>query len=109
MTHQVGRVAAVAAWRDVCRRSAPSVISFCLAMSDVVLGLLIVLAALMAWSPLIGIGAARQAIAARRERRSTIIQIRHAQGEIWARQAQRNSAVGLAKFSAVTACRSFDH
>jgi hypothetical protein len=107
--HRSGRVAAIAAWRDVFRRSAPSVIGFCLAMSDVVLGLLIVLAALMAWSPLIGIGVARQAIAARRERRSTIIRIRHAQGEVWARHASRDSAVGLAKFSAVTVRRPFDH
>jgi hypothetical protein len=78
--------------RDVCRRSAPSVIGFGLAMGDALLGLLIVLAALMAWSPLIGIGVARQAIAARRNRRSMITRIRRAQGEIWARQARRNSA-----------------
>jgi uncharacterized membrane protein YedE/YeeE len=90
--HRSGRIAAVAAWRGVLRRSAPSVIGFGLAMGDALLGLLIVLAGLMAWSPRIGIGAARQAIAARRNRRSTITRIRRAQGEIWARQARRNSA-----------------
>jgi hypothetical protein len=67
------------------------VTSFCATISDGIFALLILLAGLMAWSPAIGFAAAREAVAARRERRSTRREIRRIGSAVWARQARRNS------------------
>ena len=63
-----------------------------LARRDDVVALLIVTAGLMAWSPRIGIAAARQTIAERRARRAAIAAIERRQGQVWARHAQRTAA-----------------
>ena len=79
-----------------------------IAVGDAIFALLIVLAGFIAWSPRVGFDAARETVAARRKRRSMIWEFRRTGSEVWARQAMRNSAIGLAKFSAVTTRRPFD-
>lgn len=110
MTNRSGRRAAVAALLHAfppasLRKDARDVF---IALGDAIFALLIALAGLIAWSPRVGFDAAREAVAARRKRRSTIREFRRTGGEVWARQAMRNSAIGLAKFSAVTTRRPFD-
>jgi hypothetical protein len=110
VTNRSGWRTAVAAWRDTDPRSSlrESARDALVAVGDAIFALLIALAGLIAWSPGIGFDAAREAVAARRKRRSTIREFRRTGGEVWARQAMRNSAIGLAKFSAVTTRRPFD-
>ena len=110
MTDRSGRRAVFVAWRDTDPRSSPreSARDAFVAAGDAIFALLIALAGLIAWSPRVGFDAAREAVAARRKRRSMIREFRRTGGEVWARQAVRNSALGLAKFSAVTTRRPFD-
>jgi len=110
VTNQSGRRAAVAALLHAfppasLQKNARDVF---IALGDAIFALLIALAGLIAWSPRVGFDAAREAVAARRKRRSMIREFRRIGGEVWARQAMRNSAIGLAKFSAVTTRRPFD-
>ena len=110
MTNRCGRRAAVAALLHAfspasLQKNARDIF---IAVGDAIFALLIALAGLIAWSPRVGFDAARETVAARRKRRSMIGEFRRTGDEVWARQAMRNSAIGLAKFSAVTTRRPFD-
>ena len=61
------------------------------AIGDHVLAVLIAIVAVLAWSPLVGLAAARETLAARRDRRSRLAGIDNTQSPVWARQAQRNA------------------
>ena len=91
MTHRPGRFAAAlpsnAVWRTSSRRFSQTGA----AIGDRILAVLIVLAAIFAWAPRLGIAAAREAIAARREARARLAEIVHIQSAVWARQARRNA------------------
>ena len=99
MTDRTGRIAAIAALRRALRQSrfCRSAVARCAAVADFAFALLIVLAGLIAWSPRSGTAAMREIIAARRERRLRIGEIRRTQGEVWARHARRASGLRLAK------------
>jgi hypothetical protein len=84
----------------VLRDAFQRVTGFCAAITDGIFTLLILLAGLMAWSPAIGFEAAREAVAARRERRSIRREIRHIGNEVWGRQARRNSVAPAYYFAA---------
>ena len=58
-------------------------------LGDALLAVGIVAAALIAWSPRIGIAAARETLAARRAERSRIAEIERSRGKVWARHARR--------------------
>jgi hypothetical protein len=60
------------------------------AVADGIFWFLIVLTGIVGLSPLSGLAAARDTIAARRERRARIAT---ASSEVWARQARRNAAL----------------
>jgi len=109
MADRSGRRAAVVARHHPfpCSRLRESARDGFIAVGDAIFAFLIVLAGVIAWSPGVGSEAAREAVAARRKRRSMIRESRQG-SEVWARHASRNSALGLAKFSAVTARRPFD-
>jgi hypothetical protein len=62
---------------------------FCFVASDALMALGLVVAGLLAWSPRIGIQAARQTIAERRARRQRIAEIGRNHGAVWARHARR--------------------
>jgi hypothetical protein len=110
VTDRFGRRAAVAALRQAfpCSWLRERATEVFIALGDAIFALLIALAGLIAWSPRVGVDAARETVATRRKRRSMIREFRDAGGKVWARQAMRNSAIGLAKFSAVPARRPFD-
>jgi len=93
VVHQSGRLADIAALRDAFRQSIPAqrAVRLCGAITDGLLAFLIVLAGVLVWSPAIGLGAAREVVAARRERRSKLSEVRRTQGEVWVRQARRNA------------------
>jgi hypothetical protein len=61
------------------------------AIGDHVLVVLIVIVAVLAWSPLVGLAAARETLAAGRDRRSRLAGIDSTQSPVWARQARRNA------------------
>jgi len=91
VTDRSGRQPATAVLRDMLPSSlVQRSYRFCAAISDAIFALLIVIAGLTAWSPRIGFEAACETVAARRERRSMIREIRRTGGAIWARQARRN-------------------
>jgi hypothetical protein len=60
-------------------------------IGDHVVAILIVIVGSLAWSPLTGLSAARETVAARRERRERLAQIDRTQSPVWARQARRNA------------------
>jgi hypothetical protein len=60
-------------------------------VGDYILAVLIVIVGVLAWSPLIGLPAARETVAARRDSRSRLAEIDHTQSPIWCRQARRNA------------------
>jgi len=93
VVHQSGRLADIAALRDAFRQSMPAqrAVRLCGAITDGLLAFLVVLAGVLVWSPAIGLGAAREVVAARRERRSELSEVRRTQGEVWVRQARRNA------------------
>ena len=100
VTDRSGRQPATAVLRDMLPSSlVQRSYRFCAAISDAIFALLIVIAGLMAWSPRIGFEAARAAVAARRERRSIIREIRRTGGAVWARQARRNSVAKAYSFA----------
>jgi hypothetical protein len=76
------------------------VTGFCAAITDGIFALLILLAGSMAWSPATGFEAAREAVVARRNRRSTLREIRRIGSAVWARQARRNSIAQAYYFAA---------
>jgi hypothetical protein len=100
VSDQFGRHAAIAVLRDALRPSslAQSAYRFCATIGDTIFALLILIAGLTAWSPRIGFEAARDAVAARRERRSMIREIRRTGGAVWARQARRNASASAYSF-----------
>jgi hypothetical protein len=102
VSDQSGRRMAIAVLRDAFRASplVQSSYRFCTATGDAIFAVLIVIAGLTAWSPRIGLEAAREAVAARRERRSIIGEIRRTGGTVWARQARRNSMAQAYRFAA---------
>ena len=67
--------------------------AFLAVLGDAVLATAIVVAALLAWSPRIGIESARETIAARRARRRHIAEIGHLHGAVWARHARRRPEI----------------
>jgi hypothetical protein len=93
VVQQSGRLADIAALRDAFRQSIPAqrAVRLCDAITDGLLAFLIVLAGVLVWSPAIGLGTAREVVAARRERRSELSKVRRTQGELWVRQARRNA------------------
>ena len=93
---------AIAVLRDAFRASplVQSSYRFCTAIGDAIFAALIVIAALAAWSPGIGFKAARETVAARRERRSMIREIQRSGGAVWARHARRNSIAQAYRFAA---------
>ena len=62
-------------------------------VGDALLAAAIVVAALLAWSPRIGIESARETIAARRARRRHIAEIGRLHGAVWARHARRRPEI----------------
>ena len=110
MTNRTGRIAAIAALCRAGRQSrfAGSAAARCARAADFAFALLIVLAGLIAWSPRSGTTAMREIIAARRERRRRIGEIRRTQGEVWARHARRASGLRLAKFTRFAKGLPFD-
>ena len=62
---------------------------FCFVASDTLMAFGLVVSGLLAWSPRIGIEAARQTIAERRARRRRIAEIGRDYGAVWARHARR--------------------
>ena len=77
-------------------------IALCAAASDGILWFLIVLTGIVGLSLLRGLAAARDTIAARRERRARIAT---APSEVWARQARRNAALANRGFAMRRASR----
>ncbi len=90
----------MAALRRAVRQSrfGQNSIARCAAAADWAFALLILLAGVTAWSPRSGAAAVREIIAARRERRLQIGEIRRTQGEVWARHARRAPGIRLGKF-----------
>jgi hypothetical protein len=99
VTNRTGRIAAIAALRRAVRQSrfVRSAVARCAGAADFAFALLIVVAGLLAWSPRGGAAAMREIIAARRERRLQIGEIRRSQGEVWARHARRDPGIRLGK------------
>jgi hypothetical protein len=92
VTFRPGRYAAAAPERDTDRRAARAWLNErCAATGDRFLGFLIVIAASMAWSPLLGMAVARDTIAARRAARVRLAEIGRTQPAVWVRQARRNA------------------
>jgi beta-lactamase regulating signal transducer with metallopeptidase domain len=92
-----GNGARAAALRKVARPGRRKVvIALCGAASDRILWFLIVLTGMVGLSPLRVLAAARDTIAARRERRASIAT---APSEVWARQARRNAALANRGFA----------
>lgn len=61
------------------------------AATDAGLALLIMLSAMVAWAPRIGLAAVRETLAARRSVRAELAEICRTRSEVWARQARRNA------------------
>ena len=60
-------------------------------ITDLVLAVLIVISATLAWAPRIGLSAARQTVEARRDKRARLAEIDRTQSPVWERQARRNA------------------
>lgn len=55
------------------------------------LAVLVIIAGTLAWAPLIGLSAARETVALRRDRRARLAEIARTQSPVWMRQARRNA------------------
>jgi hypothetical protein len=77
-----------------CALRARRAAAFCAAAADRIFWLLIVITGIVGLSPLSGLAAAREAVAARRER---LARISAAPSTVWARQARRNANAALAE------------
>jgi len=60
-------------------------------ITDLVLAVLIVISATLAWAPRLGLSAARETVEGRRERRARLAEIDRTQSPVWGRQARRNA------------------
>ena len=91
MTDRSGRVAA-SGRRDAGRAAALARARAAAAVAaDAGLAALILLSGVLAWAPRIGLAAARETLAARRDARAQLAAIGGDRSDVWARQARRNA------------------
>jgi len=90
VTHRPGRIAAAIRHKPVWRTASGRLSQTCGAIGDYSLAVMIVLAAIAAWAPRVGVAAARETLGARRETRARVAVI-HTRSAVWARQARRNA------------------
>jgi hypothetical protein len=74
-------------------RLAQIFVAFLAVLGDAALAAAIVVAALLAWSPRIGLESAKETLALRRARRRHIAEIGHLHGAVWARHARRRPEI----------------
>jgi hypothetical protein len=92
VTHRPGRVAAAAFAYDAGERSPDwRATKACAAIGDGILAVLIIAAASVAWSPLLGVAVARDTVASRRAVRARLAEIGRMHSTVWARQMRRNT------------------